>query len=56
MRERVKAPLPAAERAAFEETVNRARDALGATVFDAEWSTGSSYSQAMAIAEAGNIG
>lgn len=56
LRDQANAPLPAPERAAFEDTVNRAREALGAAQFTAEWSTGSSYTQAMAIAEAMNFG
>lgn len=56
LREQANAPLPAPERAAFEDTVNRALEALGATQFTAEWLMGSSYSQAMAIAEAVKFG
>jgi hypothetical protein len=56
LREQANAPLPAPERVAFEDTVNRAREALGAAQFTAEWSMGSSFTQAMAIAEAVKFG
>ncbi|HEY1389428.1 MAG TPA: hypothetical protein VGF38_12865 [Ktedonobacterales bacterium] len=46
------APLPFAERAAFEHTLSRARDALGQTDFDVEWAVGSSLTMTVALDEA----
>ena len=46
------APLPAAERDAFEQTLNYARDALGQFDFDMEWAAGSSLTTAKALDEA----
>jgi predicted ATPase/DNA-binding XRE family transcriptional regulator len=52
LRTRARTPLPATERALFGETLSRARAALGPARFDAEWSTGSTLSEAAALAEA----
>jgi predicted ATPase/transcriptional regulator with XRE-family HTH domain len=46
------APLPAAEREAFEHTISCARDALGQTDFDVEWAAGSSLTMTAALDEA----
>lgn len=46
------APLPAAERGAFEHTLNCACDALGQTGFDVEWAAGSSLTMTAALDEA----
>jgi tetratricopeptide (TPR) repeat protein len=46
------APLPAAEREAFEHTLNCARDALGQSDFDVEWAAGSSLTMTAALDEA----
>ncbi len=46
------APLPAAEREAFEHTLSRACDALSQTGFDEEWAAGSSLTMTAALDEA----
>ena len=52
LRRQAHAPLPTAERDAFEQTLNCARDALGQTSFDVEWAAGSSLTIATALHEA----
>ena len=52
LRQRAHTPLPAAERAAFEEILAQAREALGAAAFDTEWGAGSRLTEAAVLAEA----
>lgn len=46
------APLPTAERAAFERMLASARAALGDRVYEAEWQAGSSYTASQALVAA----
>lgn len=52
LRQQSDAPLPAAERDAFERTLANAREALGEAVFSGEWMAGSSLTEAAALADA----
>lgn len=49
LREQAQAPLPPAERAAFEQTVATAKAAIGEPAFEEEWAVGSKLTQDEAI-------
>jgi predicted ATPase/transcriptional regulator with XRE-family HTH domain len=51
-RQRMRTPLPASERDAFEATLAQARSVLGEAAFSAEWEAGSALTEAEALAEA----
>ena len=49
LREEVLTPLPPAEHQAFEQTIATAKTALGAFIFEEEWTIGTGFTQDQAI-------